>query len=604
MSKLRARECDERRQGAEKIESQINKLFGCATEKLMDIYVLFYLCLFPLCVHDKYYDVLKFHFNIFWKPTLLYGIVFLILGLLYMFCDAIYNHGNIRRTFSDRLNKHNSNRCGEQNDNNIRMINKGLGSKIKNTCEVLNLYSMDVAITILLLVLILSTVFAEYPYEAFWGNRGRNQGLLTWLMFYLAYWLVTRFYKFKKWHIYAYMGFASVVCIWGISNFFLNTYGMFEGTSDIYKYTFVSSIGNINTYTGFTGILYAVSAGMFISSKKIGTTIYSYVILLIVSFAHIMGISDNAVLSMGIVFATAPLVMWKNCSNIARYFIVVITYLTAMKITSIITLSGIETMNDPDPSFQITLAGKEFFGVIIAAAVIMGLAFIGFAFKEKLKKYNSSCEKSTDEEKNKKVTNWLRENNNSTLAINRLKKAWCMIIMMTVLIIITVLYLANTGWNEEIWAPYRNILVFNDSWGTGRGLAWRLGMEYWRNDATLFAKLFGYGPDTFYIITMDRFMNVMQKAGYGMFDSAHNEYYEYFLTIGIFGLVAYIVTLVTAVRCMLRDGEDAKVLALAVLAYACQAAVNIAVPIMTPVFMILMYLGIKASRDSKIVRKS
>ncbi len=603
-----------------KTESQIKKMFGGITEILMEVYVLFYICLFPLCMHNKYYDVLHYHFKIFWKPTIAYFLGFWIIGLLFLFCDALYNHGAIRRSYFDKLNQR-----GMSDTKGVKKANGKKGnfeSKKKwKICEVLKNGSLDISITAFLLILIISTIFAEYPYEAFWGDRGRYQGLLLWLMFYTAYWLVTRFYKFKKWHIFAYMGFASMVCMWGISNFFLNTYGMFEGTNDIFKYTFVSSIGNINTYTAFTGILYGVSVGMFISSENLGTTIYAYLVVLIASFAHIMGLSDNAILSMGIVLAAAPLLLWKNYYSVAKYFLVVTTYLATMKITSLITLSGIGTMNDLDPSFQITLAGKEFFAKLIVVSVVLTIVFLVLAIKEykgtkriieKNNNIENTLNQNTDdkknssnsvikEEKTKKQYTVIKEEKS---VIKKIKFAWCGVIVLVVAAIITVLVLANTGWYAELWAPYSNMLIFNDSWGTGRGLVWRLGMEYWHNDATLISKLFGYGPDTFYIITMDRFMNIMQNAGYGMFDSAHNEYFEYFITIGIFGLLAYIVFLITALKELFKDGVYSKVIGLAVLAYACQALVNIAVPIITPVLMILMFVGIKASKDLKIVRKS
>ncbi|OON88443.1 hypothetical protein BXO88_01225 [Oribacterium sp. C9] len=603
-----------------KTEAQIKKLFGGITERLMEVYVLFYICLFPLCMHDKYYDVLHFHFKIFWKPTIAYFVGFLIIGLLFLFCDALYNHGAIRRSYFDKLNKDEmSDTKGAKKANEEK--NNFEAKKKWKICEVLKVGSLDISITVFLLILIISTIFAEYPYEAFWGDRGRYQGLLLWLMFYIAYWLVTRFYKFKKWHIFAYMGFASLVCMWGISNFFLNTYGMFEGTNDIFKYTFVSSIGNINTYTAFTGILYGVSVGMFISSEKLGTTIYAYIVVLIASFAHIMGLSDNAVLSMGIVLVAAPLLLWKSYKNVTKYFLVVTTYIAAMKITSLITLSGIGTMNDLDPSFQITFAGKEFFAKLIVVSVVLTMFFFGLAIKEhkgtkKINKKNINTEETvklnTDNSKNSSKAVITGENTKSQemvvkdekSVIKKLKFAWCGVIVLVVAAIITVLVLANTGWHAELWAPYSNMLIFNDSWGTGRGLVWRLGMEYWHNDATLISKLFGYGPDTFYIITMDRFMNIMQNAGYGMFDSAHNEYFEYFITIGIFGLLAYVVFMITALKELFKDGVYSKIIGLAVLAYACQALVNIAVPIITPVLMIFMFAGIKVSKDSKIVRKS
>ena len=56
---------------------RINQRFGRITSTLMTIYVLFYLCIFPLATHDKYFDILDFRFKLYWIPTFIYGIFFL-----------------------------------------------------------------------------------------------------------------------------------------------------------------------------------------------------------------------------------------------------------------------------------------------------------------------------------------------------------------------------------------------------------------------------------------------------------------------------------------------------------------------------------------------
>ena len=522
-----------------KNDAKLKNMFGKITGNLMTIYVLFYLAVFPLCIHDHYYDILDIRFELFWKPTLAYGILFVLLGLFYLIADNLYNEGRIWKTFFDSLK------------------NKGWKKYISST---------DIAFTLLILIFSLSTAFAEYPYEAFWGNRGRWQGLMLWLMFYIAYILITRFYKYKKWHLYAFLLGASLVVIWAIFNFFLINFGMFEDTKDEYKYTFVSSIGNINTYLNFTAMFFGVSSAMFIQAEKPLENILIYIAVAIAAFGQVMGLSDNAVLSTAIILAVLPICIIRNRAHIAKFFLVMSTYLAALKITSMITLSGIETMNDLDPSQQITMAGKGFFTTLLMVVLLFTAISVAYAY--------------------------MKRDKAETKDVKMFKLFWKIILAAGIITIITVFFCANKGIHSELWEPYRSFLIFDDRWGTGRGLNWRLGMEYWLNDSTFLTKILGYGPDTYYIITMDRFMNIMQDAGYGMFDSAHNEYFEYFITVGILGLVSYIVLLYIALRTMLRSGVSGiKAAAVGVIAYAFQAVVNIAVPLTTPVFMILMFIG-------------
>ena len=542
--------------GNSKKEAQINSLFSKLTGGLTTIYVLFYLCIFPLCMNDKYFDILSFRFELFWKPTIAYGIIFLMLGLLYLLCDRLYNEGMLCRNYFRGFKKEKT----------------GQDKAGKSFWKRISFGSTDMAITLLIVFITLSTVLAEYPYEAFWGDRGRYQGLLLWLMFYIAYWLVTRFYSFKKWHLYAFMSFASVVCAWGICNFFLITFGMFKDANSIYKYTFVSSIGNINTYSCFTGMLFGFSAAAYIKAESIAETIFSYLVLCIASFAQIMGISDCALLSTAIVIVAAPFALCDNWKQISRLFITASTYICSMKLVSFITQKGIPTMNDQDPGLQIILAGKQGFTVFMTAVLVLTVLVLAYTLKHK--------------------------GQGAAIGVGVFKKTALGLIIIALGVVITVLILANTGVNSEMWEPYRNILIFNDSWGTDRGLIWRLALEYWTKDATIPARIFGYGPDTFYIITMDRFMGIMQDAGRGMFDSAHNEYLEYFVTIGIAGLAAYLYLIFTSIKNMLK-GNYSKYYMMAVIAYAFQAVVNIAIPIVTPVYMLLMFAGIRISEKER-----
>ena len=522
-----------------KTGEKLNVMFGKMAKNLMTIYVLFYLAVFPLCIHDHYYDILTFRYGLFWKPTLVYGIVFALMGLFYLLADKLYNKGEIGKSFFGSLK------------------NKGWKKYISST---------DIAFTALILLFALSTAFAEYPYEAFWGNRGRWQGLLLWLMFYIAYILITRFYEFKKWHLYAFLFGASIVVIWAIFNFFFINFGMFVDTKDDYKYSFVSSIGNINTYCNFTGMFFGVASALFILSEKPVENILVYIALAIASFGQIMGLSDNAALSTAIVLAVLPLCIVKNRTHLVKFFMVMFTYLAAMKITSVITKTGIGTINDPDPSMQISMAGKSFFAVLLTIILVITVISAAYAYKKR--------------------------ENTDIKDVKIFKLFWKLLIAAGIILTVAIFVFANKGIHSELWEPYKNILIFNDRWGTGRGLNWRLGMDYWLNDSTFLSKIIGYGPDTYYIITMDRFMNIMEDAGYGMFDSAHNEYFEYLITVGILGLASYIILLYTALRTKLRSHVPGiKATAVGVIAYAFQAVVNIAVPITTPVFMILMFIG-------------
>ena len=86
-----------------------------------------------------------------------------------------------------------------------------------------------------------------------------------------------------------------------------------------------------------------------------------------------------------------------------------------------------------------------------------------------------------------------------------------------------------------------------------------------------------------------------------IFDSAHNEYLQYFVTIGPFGLAAYLVLLVSSVLRMIKKAGDNPYVvatAFAVVCYGAQAFVNINLPIATPVMWTLLMMGLAGCRDT------
>ncbi len=524
------------------------QLFSRITSTLMTIYVLFYLCIFPLATHDKYFDILQFRFQLYWIPTLIYGILFLVLGILYLLSDKRRNGGALTEKLTENLKW------------------SVLKTKLTKT---------DICFFALILIMTLSMIFADYQYEALWGSRGRFNGLVLWLMFFIAYWLVTRFYHFKKWHLYAYLIAACLPEIWGITDFFLLDLLHFHtGAAAEYIYTFVSSVGNINTYTNMVALHFGAAITLFVLSECKWEKLLTFVAVVISSFAIVMGISDNGLLAAGAIFAFLPFAAWTSRRNIARYFVTFSIFATSVLVTAYLTTQHTTIAVADGGSVLVTIGKTKAFMLLTAALWIFTIAVSLIAHRKRT------------EEAEAKLTRVAR-------------RIWLVLFILAVVAVIAVLVDANSERHPEIWEAYKNILVFSDTWGTGRGINWRFAWEFFTQKSSFLDKLIGNGPDTYYIITMDNFKHLMKDAGYGIFDSAHNEYLECLVTIGVLGTIAYIGMLATSLRQMLKNRKNVYAVAcgFAILAYAVQAVVNIAIPITTPIFMILLYVGINSSRS-------
>ena len=113
-------------------------------------------------------------------------------------------------------------------------------------------------------------------------------------------------------------------------------------------------------------------------------------------------------------------------------------------------------------------------------------------------------------------------------------------------------------------------------------------------------KLLGHGPDTYGIISM--LNDVHESAGlYGeLFDSVHNEYLQFFVTIGPVGTIAYIVFIALSIRYILMYHINTLTLgtAFAILCYSAQAVVSINQPSTTCIMWTVLALGIAECRKA------
>ena len=144
---------------------------------VIDVFVFLILCLFPLFVTDRYYNILQSKYYFYIGSVVLLFIALAIAGIL--------NSGKIESYFSE-------------------FHWKGFLRKFTVT---------DWALITFLIIAALSTILSDYVYESFWGNEGRYSGLFLLCLYGAAYFGVTRFGKFRRWYLDAFL-FHAGVFIW------------------------------------------------------------------------------------------------------------------------------------------------------------------------------------------------------------------------------------------------------------------------------------------------------------------------------------------------------------------------------------------------------
>ena len=537
-----------------KKRQSMSDVFKGIASGITGTYVFFILTIFPLYTHNKYFDILTARYRLFfWSSIVLCSLLFL-LGLIYILLD--YQNQASSPTAIKRFL---------------------LAFKPENIKK--HLVLTDVFFIVMIISMTLSTVFSNFKEESFFGNAGRYQGLECWIIYFLTYFAVTRTFKFKKYYLDFALLAGAFACIWGILDFFwLDPFGFFQNVEALQQGMFASSIGNLNTYTNYTIMIFALAGALFIIEKNIYKSIFYCIITLVAASGTIFGFADNAVLGFAGFFIATPFFVFKSRRMLLRYLIVVDTLLISMFIFKI----GLRyPHNTYQGSFFIDLVSKPFFAYLFIPFTVL-VVILYFVFIKMKPRYVDLPSKDLHPL--------------DSVLPKQVLYAYIGIVILFFAIIVYILLDMNVFKKHvEIWQqiPSSNQLVFNDYWGTHRGHNWRIAFTNFTQNFNLFQRLFGYGPDTYLIVSERTFYEEMVSRFGEVYDSAHNEYINYLICEGLVGLISYLGIFISGLRLATKQIKNNIYIfapIMAVIVYLVQAFVNIAIPITTPVFFILFYI--------------
>ena len=144
------------------------------------------------------------------------------------------------------------------------------------------------------------------------------------------------------------------------------------------------------------------------------------------------------------------------------------------------------------------------------------------------------------------------------------------------------------------------IFVFDDFWGDYRGFIWsRLCRIY--QDLPFVDQVFGNGNESIYALMSARYYDEMLTVTGTVYDSAHNEYLQYLVTMGAFGLITYVGLIITSIRNCVKTWKDEPVMLailMLIVSYITQAFVNVEQPITTPFLFLFVAIAAGIRRNS------
>jgi hypothetical protein len=539
---------------AVKNKQSLSEIFSGIASGVTGVYVFFILTIFPLYTHDKYFDILGARYVVFKIWAISLAVILSFLGLTYLFIDAK------NQSSSPSALK--------------RLID---AFKINNIKKYITI--TDIFFVAMIISMTISTIGSEFKEESFYGNAGRYQGLECWLLYLISYFCITRTFKFKRFYLDFAILAGCFACIWGTLDFFwLDPFGFFRNVSAQQKGMFASSIGNLNTYTNYTIMVYALAGSLFVIEKNPIRSIFYALTSFIGCAGSIFGLADNIVLGFFGFYLFLPFFTFKNRRQFLRYLILI----DILLFSAFTFWLGLKLPHNTWQSsfFQdfVSKSGAPFLFIPFTILVII-VAIIFYKIKP-----NYGTE----------ISNNL--NPLDSILPKQFKLVYTAIVCIGFLIVTYILLDMNVfKQHVDLWnqIPSSHQLVFNDYWGTHRGHNWRIAFTNFTQNFSVFQRLFGYGPDTYLVVSERTFYEEMVTRFGEVYDSAHNEYINYLICEGLIGLICYLGIFITGLRTGVKNLiKNPYILApiIAVIAYMVQAIVNIAIPITTPIFFTLMYM--------------
>lgn len=407
----------------------------------------------------------------------------------------------------------------------------------------------------------ISCLLSKWKWESFTGESGKHIGLVFLLLCGGAYFGITRYMTLSKWLKAAFPIILTLTCLMALIQFcgwdFLCFYeNMAAGSFMMY----ISTFGHVDVFSAFLSIYLPVCLWLFCHSQKNIRLLYGISCLF-----GILGVfcsnSDSAYLGLGTSMAVLLVLSFRTPEKVLSYVYLLWIYSGTAIFWNVLPIMF------PD---QIRMQSRltAFFTSSGTIMVVLCISVILYL--------------------------WARHHMKSGHPFPKLYSRIICGILFILLFTICSAFIYFTWIDRETsLGMWENYLRYNEHWGSDRGYVWNWLTQFFA-DAPLSVKLFGTGPDTTTQVLYENFYQEMVQELGVYYASAHNEYLNYLVNIGLVGTILYFSLLISSlIQCVKKVHSDSfyGAIALAIVSYSVMATVNISQPITVPFIYLFIALA-------------
>ncbi len=345
----------------------------------------------------------------------------------------------------------------------------------------------DAGIVIMACAAIISCFLCGSFKAAFWGEQGWCVGGFAFLMGAFIYMYLSKsFYMSQNFWLPVIAVNAFIFVVGIMHSVGTDVLGIHKNIDPSQFYQYISTIGNVNWFSGYLCLLIPMFACFYIGAKGIASQIIYILILALGELNMVLSGSDSLLLGLGVCAFFALPHMFRTKSSAARFSVLVVIYGLASMLVSL------------HPAFaekSAMIDGLSAF--FLKQPVYIGLMAIGIIGILVFSLMNESAAKK----------------------------------LCKVIIIAGEIALAAA----VIYFVYKTVVSFGVRWGSYRGSIWKKAVEVFAGLGPI-NKIFGVGPEM-----LGQYFKDMPVGFTRRVLAAHSEPLQILLSMGIAGLAGWII---------------------------------------------------------------
>lgn len=423
------------------------------------------------------------------------------------------------------------------------------------------------------LALTLSWLFSDEIAESFWGTSGRQFGYLALILCVLSYFVISRYLKFSQGILWTLLTCGMLVFAVAILNFFqIDILGMYS--SGWQNGGFLSTLGNVNSLACYSSIILPIGMVLFCVCKtKLSSWIYG-VFCVLGFIAMVASSSDSIFASVAMSFLVLFWFIGESATDVKKYLLLIVLFVLSIQLTTM--LHHIIINQDDIVTGLAKMISFERKMLLIIPFIV--LLYAGYLF----------CEKKGTEKQ----------------VLHKVKIVFFAVVGFVAVIGIIGITIINIKYERaEALEKFGDIAVyiyFNELWGNCRGTNWIYSIQMFR-EFDIKHRLFGEGPASFVFALRNCFDGDVYSFDKRIID-AHNEFFQFLITTGIFGVISYfgiyITCIVRSIKVYKSNQFQAAVI-VCLVSYLVQGMINNPHIYTTPIIFLIIAIGEVNLREKK-----